>query len=603
MIAPIRESKRARVSEAAYSSKNITPLLNKLGKVFGKQFGGDFQVMGPEKYKRSDGEKGIGYRMLNPQGFQIRVNFQGLKTAMSDEFSRDAMYIKGIDYWDSSNTNWGRATLNVTFSRDCNILQIYKRLLQLIKSGKKGKFTASDLNATGPVANESRVDEVNSAQRAAFLKSKGLKSSMGWKSVKKFEDYAREQGVLDEWYALIETGAPEVNSTSEGLQQAEKKLNETQYSDPNTVFSDIEQLTNFVARSGTARSLIICGQGGLGKTFGVTKALQAFGSKGRDWTYHGAMQVTPNSFFSTVFNERNKVICFDEADAILGNSDIVVMLKPLLDTSGDHRCEWAVQTAPMGTRTDDEIEGYGANFARGVQDGNIDPVWSRSISDAERVPEFYDAKLYQEALNKLISPENESQYKEAVVDLIKVDPDNLAKDLTKKLQDEYGLDDKRSKSVANAIADNFRTFLDHVDDLKTYAKKSNEVPTARYPSIFFFNGKMIFISNMPSSKLDQAVMSRSLFIDLQLRATDIKNRILTILDSDPSYDDVRDALKAHLNKLEASTTATNQTEAATYTSPALKRNGKMLTVRYMKLAADMIRNGVPNWEELAAKYC
>lgn len=949
--APMRESKRARVSEAAYSSKNIIPLLNKLGKVFGKQFGGDFQVMGPEKYKRSDGEKGIGYRMLNPQGFQIRVNFQGLKTAMSDEFSRDAMYIKGIDYWDSSNTNWGRATLNVTFSRDCNILQIYKRLLQLIKSGKKGKFTASDLNAAGPVTNESRVDEVNSAQRAAFLKSKGLKSSMGWKSVKKFEDYAREQGVLDEWYALIETGAPEVNSTSEGLQQAEKKLNETQYSDPNTVFSDIEQLTNFVARSGTARSLIICGQGGLGKclprwakvptptgwttmgeiqvgdeviakdgsavkvlekyeqtghtiyrlhlndgqhldvdddqilhveimeragskgivnitladlrqylaehpnryatipycspvscfpeqelkidpyflglllgdgcittntpmlsnvdpdiitgvhklvleqyenmgmnfddrctyrfsyhgagkynpltqqlkdigvqgcnsytkfipfeykrgsieqrmelvrglmdsdgyitktgyssfatcskqmaedftevirslggrarirekhtksqfgtpclsydvsfklppelgsvakysklkteryeevlskkvwckkrriasietlgvhdtacilidhpdhlylaeeyvpvhnTFHATKTLQAFGSKGRDWTYHGAMQVTPNSFFSTVFNERNKVICFDEADAILGNSDIVVMLKPLLDTSGDHRCEWAVQTAPMGTRSDDEIEGYSANFARGVQDGNIDPVWSRSISDAERVPEFYDGKLYQEALSKLISPENESQYKEAVTDLIRIDPDNLAKDLTKKLQDEYGLDEKRSQSVANSIADNFRTFLDHVDDLKTYVKKNNEVPTARYPSIFFFNGKMIFISNMPAAKLDQAVMSRSLFIDLQLRATDIKNRIVTILDSDPSYDDVRDALKAHLNKLEASASATNQTEAATYTSPALKRNGKQLTVRYMKLAADMIRNGVPNWEELAAKYC
>ena len=156
--------------------------------------------------------------MLNPQGYQIRINFQGLKTAMSDEFSRDAMYIKGIDYWDSSNTNWGRATLNVTFSRDCNILQIYKRLLQLIKSGKKGKFTLEDLNSS--------LGEASAADRAAFLKSKGLKASMGWKSKAKFMKYAEEQGVLDEWNAMIETGAPEVNTVSEGLQQAEKKLDE-----------------------------------------------------------------------------------------------------------------------------------------------------------------------------------------------------------------------------------------------------------------------------------------------------------------------------------------------------------------------------------------
>ena len=944
----LKKASKRPVNEATYSAKNITPLLNKLGSVFGKQFGGAFQVMGPEQYKRSDGEKGIGYRMLNPQGYQMRINFQGLKNAMSDEFSRNAMYIKGIDYWDAGNTNWGRASLNVTFSRDCNILQIYKRLLALIKAGKKGKFTLSDLTGDNAIGEAQYQDKQK--DRAAFLKSKGLKASNAWQSKKRFLDYAKEQGVLDEWYALIETGAPEVNSTSEGIQKAEKQLNEVQYSDPNTVFNDIESLTKFVANSNTARSLVVCGLGGVGKsffkatkvlvpggyseigdlqvgdevytpsgkltkvigkyehkdkelyevklndgtsfkcdkdqifhveimghegshgvhnmvfaeleaylrkypkryatipycdpiefdaaelpvdpyflglligdgcvtssppaltnvdpdiitgvhklvieqyenmgmnfddratykfvnngegkknplteqlrelgiyghdsytkfipaiykrgsieqrmellrglmdsdgyimktghtsyctcskqladdvveiirslggracvrekhtksqfgtpclsydvsfklppelgsvakysklkteryekvlskktwckkrriesilpcgtgdtaciavedegalylidgfvpvhnTFHITKALKAFGSKGRDWTYHGAMQVTPNSFFSTVFNERNKVICFDEADAILTNSDIVVMLKPLLDTSGDHRAEWAVQTAPMGTRGDDEIEGYCSNFARGVQDGSIDPVWSRSISDVERIPEFYDSRLYQEAMNKLISPESESEYKEAVAELITVDPDSLETVLIKKLQDDYGLPEKRAKSVASSIADNFRTFLDHVDDLKTYSKKTSEVPTARYPSVFFFNGKMIFISNMPASKLDQAVMSRSLFVDVQLRATDIRNRIITILDSDPSYDDVRDVLKEHLAKLDASTEATNQTESASYTSPELKRNGKQLTVRYMKLAADMIRSGISNWEELAAKYC
>ena len=942
----ITESKQP-VKEAAYSSKNITPLLNKLGKVFGKQFGGDFQVLGPEKYKRADGAKGIGYRMLNPQGYQIRVNFQGLKTAMSDEFSRDAMYIKGIDFWDSSNTNWGRATLNITFSRDCNILQIYKRLLQLVKSGKKGKFTLDDL--------DSSLGEASAADRAAFLKSKGLKASMGWKSKAKFTQYAKEQGVLDEWYALIETGAPEVNTVSEGIQQAEKKLDEIQYSDPATVFNDIEALTKFVATSDTARSLVVCGLGGVGKsldratkvlvpggyteigdlqvgdevytpsgkltkvigkyehqdkelyevklndgtsfkcdkdqifhveimghegshgihnmtfteleaylrkypkryatipycdpiefeavelpvdpyflglligdgcltsntpaltnvdpdiitgvhklvleqyenmgmnfddratykfvnngegkknplteqlrelglqgkdsytkfipatykrgsieqrmellrglvdsdgyimkaghtsyatcskqladdvveiirslggravikekhtksqfgapclsydisfklppelgsiakysklkteryekvlskktwckkrkiesilpcgtgdtaciavededalylidgfvpvhnTFHITKALKAFGEKGKQWTYHGAMQVTPNSFFQTVFAERNKVICFDEADAILGNSDIVVMLKPLLDTSGDHRCEWSVQTAPMGLRTDEEILGYSENLSRGIAGGLIDAVWSRNISDMERIPEFYDKETYKEAIAKVsIPPEDESEYSEVVSEFINIDPDDLVDKLYGRFVNAWEMSEKQAEKVATTIAGNFEDFLDHPDNLRAFVKNRNRnednIPTARYPSIFFFEGKMIFISNMPASKLDQAVMSRSLFVDVQLRATDIRNRIITILNADPSYDDVRDILVAHLNKLEASAEAANQTESASYTSPALKRNGKQLTVRYMKLAADMIRSGVSNWEELAAKYC
>lgn len=939
------------VNEAAYSSKNIIPLLNKLGKVFGKQFGGDFQVLGPEKYKRADGAKGIGYRMLNPQGYQIRVNFQGLKTAMSDEFSRDAMYIKGVDFWDSSNTNWGRATLNITFSRDCNILQIYKRLLQLVKSGKKGKFTLDDLNESLSEAGPTHAD------RARFLKSKGLKASVGWRASKAgFEKYAKEQGVLDEWYALIETGAPEVNTVSEGIQKAEKKLDETQYSDPSTVFNDIEGLTKFVASSDTARSLVVCGLGGVGKsldratkvlvpggyseigdlqvgdevytpsgkltkvigkyehkdkelyevklndgtsfkcdkdqifhveimahegshgihnmtfteleaylrkypkryatipycdpiefeaaelpvdpyflglligdgclttstpkltnvdpdiitgvhklvveqyenmgmsfddratykfvnngegqknplteqlrelglqgkdsyskfipavykrgsieqrmellrglmdsdgyimesghtsyatcskqladdvveiirslggrarvrekhtksqfgtpclsyevsfklppelgsvakysklkteryekvlskktwckkrritsilpcgtgdtaciavedddalylidgfvpvhnTFHITKALKAFGEKGVKWTYHGAMQVTPNSFFSTVFSERNKVICFDEADAILGNPDIVVMLKPLLDTSGDHRAEWSVQTAPMGLKSDEEIIGYSENLSRGIAGGLIDAVWSRSISDMERIPEFFDKETYKEALAKVIAPpeDEESEYSEVVSEFINISSDDLMDKLVNRFVNAWEMKEKQAEKVAATIAGNFEDFLNHPDNFKAFVKKQNRsddnLPTARYPSIFFFTGKMIFISNMPASKLDQAVMSRSLFVDVQLRATDIRNRIITILNADPSYDDVRDILVAHLNKLEASTEAANQTESASYSSPALKRNGKQLTVRYMKLAADMIRSGVSNWEELAAKYC
>lgn len=947
-------NEHAELNEATYSRKNIIPLLNKLGSVFGKQFGGAFRVFAPEKYKRTDGEKGVGYRLLNPQGHQLRINFQGVNAAMSEEFSKDAMYIKGIDYWAPDNDNWARASLNITFSRDCNILQIYKRLLQLIKIGKKGTFTLDDL------AGDDTVTEATAADRANFLKSKGLKASMGWKSKSRFEQYAKEQGVLDEWYASIDTGAPEVNSTSEDLKKADKQFDDTQYSDPNTVFQDIEDLTRFVAKSDTARSLIVCGMGGVGKSlfwgtkvpilggyteigklevgdevytpsgkltkvvakyehqdkelyevklndgtsfkcdkdqifhveimghegshgihnmtftdleaylrkypkryatipycdpiefeaaelpvdpyflglligdgcltsgtpmltnadpdiitgvhklvleqyedlnmvmandisyrfsrkdeskslgnplteglrelglqgkdsytkfipaiykrssieqrmellrglmdsdgyimdtghtsyatcskqladdvveiirslggrarvrekhtksqFGtpclsydisfklppelgsvvkysklkteryekvlskktwckkrriesilpcgtgdtaciavedegalylidgfvpvhnthhITTALKAFGKQGIDWVLHGAMQVTPNSFFKTIFEERNRVICFDEADAILGDKDIVVMLKPLLDTSGDHRAEWSIQTAPMALHSDDEIRAYCDNLTQGILNGELDAVWSRSVSDAEREPVFFEKGGYKTALAALAGQgSEESNELSDTVDKIFTEfgynRDEFVKQLVTTLADkdgEFGYPKKRAEKVAAKIADNIDNVLSSPLKPSAAAKDSDKLPTARYPSIFFFEGKMIFISNMASSKLDQAVMSRSMFVDVQLRASDVRNRIITIVKIDPSYDDVREQLLAHLNRLEASTGAANQTEPAAYTSPALRRNGKQLTVRYMKIAASMIRSGEPNWEELAARYC
>ena len=942
----------AELNEATYSSKNIIPLLNKLGKVFGKQFGGAFRVFAPEKYKRTDGEKGVGYRLLNPQGHQMRINFQGVKAAMSEEFSKDAMYIKGIDYWAPDNDNWARASLNITFSRDCNILQIYKRLLQLIKAGKTGKYTLDDL------AGDDTVTEATAADRANFLKSKGLKASMGWKSKSRFEQYAKEQGVLDEWYATIDTGAPETNSTSEDLKKADKQFEDTQYSDPDKVFQDIEDLTRFVAKSDTARSLIICGMAGVGKSldrttkvlvpggyseigdlqvgdevytpkgkltkviakyehkdkelyevklndgtsfkcdkdqifhveiighegsqgihnmtftdleaylrkypkryatipycdpiafeaaelpvdpyflglligdgcitsstpaltnvdpdiitgvhklvveqyenmgmnfdgratykfvnngegqknpltenlrelglqgkdsytkfipaiykrssieqrmellrglmdsdgyiidtghtsyatcskqladdvveiirslggrarmrekhtksqFGtpclsydisfklppelgsvvkysklkteryekvlskktwckkrriesilpcgtgdtaciavedegalylidgflpvhnthhVTTALKAFGKQGIDYVLHGAMQVTPNSFFKTIFEERNRVVCFDEADAILSDKDIVVMLKPLLDTSGDHRAEWSIQTAPMALHSDDEIRAYCDNLTQGVLNGELDAVWSRSVSDAEREPVFFEKGGYKTALASMAGQgsEGSNELSDAVDKIFTefgYNRDEFVKQLAQTLVDKdgnFGYPKKRADKVAVKIADNIDNVLSSPLKPEAAAKDSDKLPTARYPSIFFFDGKMIFISNMRASKLDPAVLSRSMFVDVWLRATDVRNRIATIVKNDPSFDDVREPLLDHLKRLDASTDAVNQTEPATYTSPALRRNGKQLTVRYVKIVASMIRCKEPNWEQLAAQYC
>lgn len=590
---PARFERSYIVNEAAYRAQTIAPLLNKLGRVFGKRFGDEFRVLAPEQFKRSDGVKGTGYRMINSLGHQLRVNFRGVKTALSDEFSKSAMYINGIDYWAPDNNNWERATINVNFSADCNILQIYNRLLALVKAGKKGKFTLQDL------ASSSMDEAVSKADKSDFLKNKGLKSSAAWGSNKSFEKYLADNNALDEWYAYIDTGVPETNSTATSMNRVEKKFNEIEYSDPDTVFDDIEQMVTFLARSKDARTVIVSGLGGVGKTYHITKALKAFGTQGKDWTYHGAMNVSPNSFFGTVFGERDKVICFDEADAILGNKDIIVMLKPLLDTSGDHRAEWSIQTAPMALRSNEEIRAYCDNLSQGLLQGTVEAVWSRSISDAERTPDFFRPGT----LDSILDAKDSGQPSEVTECLMDILPEPMAfeKQLKQKLTDDYGMEASDVKSIVSRVVKVYTKFVENPEATKLSADDSTF--TARYPSIFFFDGKMIFISNMDKNKFDQAITSRASVIDVQLRATDIKNRIITILKSDSSFDDVRDQLLAHLEQLEPSGQSINQDGEIEYTTPELKKSGKQLTVRYMKLCADMIRSGVKDWPRLAAMYC
>lgn len=95
------------------------------------------------------------------------------------------------------------------------------------------------------------------------------------------------------------------------------------------------------------------------------RSLEALlGPEGDKWTYHSGTKAAPYSFYKTLFQERDKIIVFDEADSILKNPDIIMMLKPILDTSGKNMAEYMSGTANMVGMDDREIEAY----ARDVDD-------------------------------------------------------------------------------------------------------------------------------------------------------------------------------------------------------------------------------------------
>jgi hypothetical protein len=122
----------------------------------------------------------------------------------------------------------------------------------------------------------------------------------------------------------------------------------------NTRFGFVEKLVNMVA-SGVQPSAVITGQGGLGKTYTVTKTLEVNGYK--DLSDMQAFEVgakinrsksyttvkgysTAKGLYRTLFENNGGVIIFDDCDAILKDPIALNVLKSALDSYGKRIISW-----------------------------------------------------------------------------------------------------------------------------------------------------------------------------------------------------------------------------------------------------------------------
>lgn len=662
------------LNEAEFKRENIARVMQLYRKLFGKYFGGEFKIFAEEEYKKP-GEKGTGIRLINNLNYQLRFNWKfsssnALKKANQQDKTK--LYISSIDYWEPTNLDFEKPSATITFLIDVNVVQIWKGLAKVIKKGVRGKYTLKDLKLEVDDLQESQngenstkvksakfggfADYVNEAynldanQRADFLvKHTGMNKSQALykTSAKQFDKMisadADLSAKLDEYCIELNIGKKETNSTGNKLRAAEKELEQKVYSDPEYVFQDIEDLATLVAK-GKLKSLIICGQGGIGKclsndtdvitpngkvkisdikpgdfvvtpknttakvlevypqpeqqdcyrvhlkdgryvdcdseqlfeaytgsnkvvisldkikekfdkkeevfipviidgkqetrevsniesigkkdttciliddsdhlflvndyivvhnTFHVTKKLkEVLGEQPGPWYYHSGMKASPVSFYMKTFEERESIIVWDEADSLLLNDDIVMMLKPALDTSGDNTMEYSRGKSMKGMSMQD-IKDYSKEVDQSVANGKI-----------------------------------------------------------------LGLMDKKE-------------FV-HV------------------PGKFYFEGSMIFISNMPASKIEGAILSRSVFLDVHLCARDIQKRIMSIMHakyagkySDEQLQKFADAMGGFQNGPE---------EEVVYMTPELARKKKPVTIRSMELAIAMEEAGLQNWARLASLY-
>ena len=496
------------LTEAQFTSDKLDKVTKLYGKLFGKKFGGEFKVAFTEQFQRQDGTKGFGYRLFNKFGYQLRFGFlKGNITAFKITPKRDTFIVDSLDYWDKDNHELDRPTITCSFSASCNVVQIYEKLCALLRKKKVGTFKLDDFITEAVDASNTRIKD-----RAAFLKnkkelfkSKGIKVSPLFGDAEAFSQAIEQEGLEDEWnefYATLEKGKRETNSVQNSVKNTQKKMDETVYSDPKYVFEDIKTLTKFVAQGGS-KSLIVCGMGGIGKTYEVTSTLRKiYGEPGDKYTYHSGAKISPRSFYSAVFRERDMLQVWDEADSILKQDDTIMMLKPALDTSGKPAMEYVTNTLPMTGKNEAEIRDYCAQC------------------DAA------DTLVYTNNPNKL---------------------------------------------------------------------KDGEMV---FPSKFYFDGQMIFISNMRATEIEEAIKSRSIFLDVYLSATDVMNRMKTIMKA--QYPDETDeSLNEFFDTMGASVPDEGP---VTYMTPELARRNKPLTIRSLVLGMALKKAGVESWERIASMY-
>jgi hypothetical protein len=174
---------------------------------------------------------------------------------------------------------------------------------------------------------------------------------------------------------------------------AEKQAAKTEKFGINARFGFVEKLVSMVADS-VQPSAVITGEGGLGKTFTVTKTLEAKGYK--DISDLGEFQVgsvinarkcytmvkgysTAKGLYRTLFENQKSVIVFDDCDAVLKDPVALNLLKGALDSYGKRVISWNADMRDEDLPRSFNFEGRVIFISNMTQDKIDQAIRSRSM--------------------------------------------------------------------------------------------------------------------------------------------------------------------------------------------------------------------------------
>jgi hypothetical protein len=158
--------------------------------------------------------------------------------------------------------------------------------------------------------------------------------------------------VKSKYESAVKSRLAEMSGTIVEAQKAFEEKSEK--FDINTRFGFVEKLVNMVA-SGVQPSAVITGEGGLGKTYTVTKTLEANGYKDisdlADFQVGAVINTrkcftfvkgysTAKGLYRTLFENNKSIIVFDDCDAVLKDPVALNILKGALDSYGKRIISW-----------------------------------------------------------------------------------------------------------------------------------------------------------------------------------------------------------------------------------------------------------------------
>ncbi|MFW6009499.1 MAG: hypothetical protein ACOCP8_09575 [archaeon] len=125
---------------------------------------------------------------------------------------------------------------------------------------------------------------------------------------------------------------------------------ENLYFDINERFEFVEKLTKMVC-FGHANSVIITGQGGLGKTHTVLKAIEDTKIPYKKISGHS----TARGLYNLLYDYNGSTFLFDDCDSVLDDKTSQNILKIALDSNEDRTITWAAKM-PKGSEYPNEFE-------------------------------------------------------------------------------------------------------------------------------------------------------------------------------------------------------------------------------------------------------
>ncbi len=202
----------------------------------------------------------------------------------------------------------------------------------------------------------------------------------------------------------------------------------------NTRFEFVEKLVNMVA-AGVQPSAVITGEGGLGKTFTVTKTLEKAGYK--DISDLADFQVgsiintrkcftmvkgysTAKGLYRTLFENNKSIIVFDDCDAVLKDPVALNLLKGALDSYGKRIISWNADMRDEDLPRSFNFEGR-VIFISNMDQNNIDQaIRSRSmLIDLSMNADQKIERMETIAKCETFMPEYESNIKADALNLIR----------------------------------------------------------------------------------------------------------------------------------------------------------------------------------------